>query len=244
MHRARLTAALLSLATLVNARAAELDVTPVLVELSPEAPTALLSVRNAGERPVRLQLRVFAWAQKSDGAMELSATTDVAAYPALVEIPAGAERKLRLGATAPQPGPRERSYRAFIEELPPPAAAAGTQVQVLTRIGIPIFVRPQSWTRKPELGLLDAPAGRVRVALRNSGSVRIRPRTVRLAAYDGAGKAVGAVELPSWYVLAGGERIYDAALPAGSCPAARKVTVTAQLDGGDVETSANARCEP
>ncbi|HUL60208.1 MAG TPA: fimbria/pilus periplasmic chaperone [Anaeromyxobacteraceae bacterium] len=244
MHRACLAAALLALATTGAARAGQLDISPIVMELSPESPSALLSLRNVGEPAARFQVRIFVWAQTPEGKMDLAPTRDVAAYPPLLEIPAGEERKIRIGAKDARPGPRERSYRLLLEEMPRGDAPPAGQVRVLTRISVPIFLRPQTAVAKSEIRIAEGHAGRFRAALRNLGTVHVRPQSVRVVARDAARKVVGEQDLQAWYVLAGDERVYDVELPASACPAARTATITAAYELGAVEATANDVCAP
>jgi fimbrial chaperone protein len=61
----------------------------------------------------------------------------------MMTLSPGEERRMRVAVTA-TPGEVERTYRIFIEELPPPKNEpdGSNGVQVLTRVGIPIFVAP------------------------------------------------------------------------------------------------------
>lgn len=227
----------LLLASAAPARAGELDVKPILVELGPQARTALLAVRNSGEAPLRVQVRVAAWEQDAEGVMRLAATTAVLAFPPLLEIAPGATRNVRVG-TELAPGAMERSFRVFLEELPPAAEAAGAEVRVLTRVGIPVFVAPAARAARAVIAPPELARGRLEVVLRNEGTVRVRPSTVRLELRDAAGRPLLEKALESWYVLAGGERRYQVALERAVCVAARTATVTATLDTGEVKASA------
>jgi len=170
------------------------------------------------------------WAQAEDGQMQLSPTGDVIVFPPIVAIGPGEERNLRIGTRA-QAGAVEGSYRIFLEELPPPQRAGDkSQVQVLSRIGIPVFVAPGRPEVRAELAGLSLEKGRATFALRNTGTVRVRPSRVRLEGLGVDGKAVFARDLDAWYVLAGGERRFEVPLPAGRCAEVRALAVEAALE--------------
>ncbi len=221
------------------ARAGELAVSPVSVELTGRSPSALLAVRNAGREPLRFQVRAFAWDEAPSGEMKLEPTTDVVVYPPVGELAAGEARNLRVGVTA-APGPRERTWRIFLEEIPSAAAPAeGSQVRIRTRVGIPIFLAPQAGGgARPGVAWLALSGGKVRFTVRNEGEVHFRPSSIRVLLADAAGRTVAELPVPSWYVLAGRERIHEVAVPAEACRRAASVLAVASVEEGAVQAKA------
>jgi fimbrial chaperone protein len=107
---------------------------------------------------------------------------------------------------------------------------------------VPVFFAPARPAASGELAFLARDGERVRFTLRNTGTVRLRPTAVTLAlrAKDGATVLERTVE--AWYVLAGGERVYEVELPAEACAKAAEVVVTAALDAGAIEARAQGAC--
>jgi fimbrial chaperone protein len=203
----------------------------VLVELTAREPRAILSVRNAGCEPVRIEVKRSLWAQAEDGQMQLSPTEEVVVFPPLLTLGPGEERNLRVGATAGAAA-AERSYRIFVEELPPPEKPGQrSQVQVLSRIGIPVFLAPERPLARAALVGLRLEKGRARFALRNTGTVRVRPSQVRLAGLSADGRPLFSSPVEAWYVLADGERQWEVPVPPEACPGLRSLEVEAALDG-------------
>jgi fimbrial chaperone protein len=231
----------LLLAAAAPARAGQIDVKPILVELGPRGRTALVEVRNAGTTPLRVQVRTAAWAQDAAGAVRVEPTTELLAFPPLLGIAPGTRRNVRVG-TELAPGPVERSFRVFLEELPPPADAGAAEVRVLTRISIPVFLAPAAPVVRAVVAPPAVSAGRLTALLRNEGNARFRPSAVRLVVRGAAGGPLLEQDLEGWYVLAGGERRYEVALGEAVCTAARAAavtaTVTATLDTVEVKASA------
>jgi len=223
------------------AAAGQLELSPILVELSAGGRTALISVRNAGGAPMRYQARAYSWAQGTDGAMDLLPARDLVVFPPLLELAPGEARNLRVGVDA-TPGASERAWRLVVEELPRRDVEPGTQVQVLTRVGVPVFFAPARPAAGGELAFLSRDGARVRFTLRNTGTVRLRPASVKLALRAADGSAVHERSLEAWYVLAGGERIYDVELPPAACAEASEVVVTAALETGAIEARAQGAC--
>jgi fimbrial chaperone protein len=234
-------ASVLLLAPLAAA-AAELEISPVLVELSAERRTALLTLRNAGSTAARFQAKAFAWTQKADGTMNLEPTRSLVLFPPLVELEPGESRTLRVGTEA-APDAVERSWRVVVEELPwRDQAPAGIAVRVLTRVGLPAFLAPRETRRKGEIAFLDRDGKRVLFALRNGGTVRLQPTSVALALVSARGEKLFERQLDSWYVLAREERVWDVAVPREACEKAAEVVVTATLEADAVVGRAAGGC--
>src|SRR5262245_47029620 len=124
--------------------ASTLRVSPVQVNLSAASPSTLLTISNDSDQPIRIQVSASAWDQDSSGKMLLTPTRDVVFFPMMLTIAPHAERKVRVGSSA-EFGSVEKAYRLFVEELPAaatPTATGGFQIQVLTRMGIPVFLQP------------------------------------------------------------------------------------------------------
>jgi fimbrial chaperone protein len=135
-----------------------------------------------------------------------------------------------VGAVVP-PTDREKTYRLFVEELPP-SERQGTSngVAMLTRMGIPIFLQPARPTAQAALQDLALRAGHFTFTVRNTGSAHLVPQAVRVRALDGSGAVLDEQKPAAWYILAGGSRTYDVALPAERCAAARSLAVDVQLE--------------
>ena len=213
-----------------RAGAAAFSIDPTQIRLSARAPSVLLTVRNESTAPVRLQIAAFGWAQAVSGEMQLGPTDDIVFFPALFTLAPGEARKVRVGTTAAF-GSVERAYRLFVEELPGERGPrnAGTGVQVLTRMGIPIFLQPDVPRASAVLDGLAAGDGVVSFRLRNTGTVHFVPDGVRLRGLDEGGNAVFERAIRSWYVLAGGIREFQAAVEPPHCQQVRLVHVEVRI---------------
>jgi fimbrial chaperone protein len=218
-------------------------VSPVVVELAAGQRTALLTVRNAGAAPVRLQAKASTWTNGPDGRMQLSPTREVAIFPPLLELAPGETRNLRVGTDAPAQ-PVERAWRLSLEELPrEDAPPAGMGVRVLTRVGLPVFLAPAAApVARGEVQFLARAGGKVRFAVRNTGTVRLRPSAVSFALVSGRGEPVFEKPLDPWYLLAREERVYEVEPPAGACDRAAEMVATVQLESGPLVGRAPGAC--
>ena len=230
----RLASLVLLLGAASSARAAGLQVTPVLVELTRGAPRATLLVKNVADAPVRLELTVSAWDQTPDGQMRLAPAPDFVVYPPLLQLAPGEERNVRVSTTAAF-GAKEQSYRLFVRELPSAGKPAEqATVRLLTRIGVPIFLAPSRPVLKAEITGAAVHAGKLALTIRNTGTTRLSPGKLKIEGVGGDGRVVFSTTADLWYVLAGGERALDVALPADGCGRAHAVTVEAQVGEGSV----------
>jgi fimbrial chaperone protein len=224
-------AAGLTLCQAVAAQAASFSVNPVQVFLSATTKSALLTLKNETDQPVRFQLSLMAWNQDPGGQMQLAATDDIVFFPALLTLQSHEERKIRVGATVP-PGKIEKTYRLFVEELPPlDKKDTPNGVTMVTKMGIPIFLQPAKAIGQAAIRDLSAKDGRFLFKLENTGTVHFTPQSIRVKAADAAGVSLSDVKVDAWYVLAGGVRAFDLAVPAAQCAQVRSLTVEAQVEG-------------
>jgi fimbrial chaperone protein len=209
-----------------------LEVTPIQVELTPAAPSEIITLHNKSTDAVRYQVSAFAWDQSPSGEMQLARTKDVHFFPSLLTVGAGEKRNVRV-ATAMKPGTIERTYRLFVEQLPPGPDASQSGVRVLTRVSIPVFVAPRTPMPAAEVTALAVERGKISFVLRNTGNVRTRPKLVRVVG-RGDGKILFDLPVSSWYVLADGERAFEVEAPREHCRGVRNVSVEAVLEKSTV----------
>jgi fimbrial chaperone protein len=227
----------LALGLAAVARAASFSVNPTQVLLSGDTRSALVSLKNETDQPVRFQLSVSAWTQAADGQMVLAPTEDVVFFPALLTLKPREERKVRVGANV-APGSTEKTYRLFVEELPPLEKPDGVNgVAMLTKMGIPVFIRPTKLVAAATIGELALKAGRLSFQLRNTGTVFFIPQAIRVRGMNAAGVAVADQQVSAWYILAGGHRTFDVALAGPTCAQVRSVLVEAQVSGATIKES-------
>jgi fimbrial chaperone protein len=232
------------------ARASSFELDPVTVTLTPDATSHVVEVRNRSTRPLRMQIKAFAWSQSDAGEMQLAPTGDVVFFPSILVIAPGQTRKLRLGVVEPA-AKLEKSYRLSVEELPPlelasvPApgeragAAAGPDLR--TRMIIPVFFRPAAAAPHPRVGEPTVSGGVIHVSAENAGAAHMVLSSVRVTVRDASGDVVRDERLRGWYVLAQGVRRYEVAAPA-TCKSALRVDVRLETDAGEVTSTSALPC--
>jgi fimbrial chaperone protein len=213
------------------ASAATFSVNPTQIMLSAKTTSTLLTLSNESDEPIRFQLSAFGWTQTAGGEIELAPTREVVFFPALLMLGPKEQRRIRVGATVPAAAV-ERTYRIFVEELPPlQAPGAGAAVRVLTKMGVPIFLRPAKEAATAALNDLGLHAGSLHFTVANTGTVHFVPEQIKVRALGRDGKPVVERDLAAWYILAGGRREFDIALPAAECGRIASVAIDVGFSG-------------
>src|SRR6185503_20021570 len=169
------------------AAAATFTVDPTQIFLTGRSGSVLLTLRNESTEVLQFQLSVFAWAQSPSGEMRLEATEDIVFFPTLLTLKPMETRRVRVGSATAQEV-REKTYRIFVEELPP-TNAVGNGVRVLTKMGIPIFVRPVKEVATATLSDLRQQEGALRFTLTNAGTVHVVPQSIKVRGLAGSNAA-------------------------------------------------------
>jgi fimbrial chaperone protein len=217
-----------------RAEASSFTVNPIKITLSDKERSTLLTVQNQSDEPLRFQVSVNGWSQSVSGEMVLSGTKDIVVYPSILTLAPGEQRKLRVGSTVGG-SPTEKSYRIFVEELPPLQSAkkaTSSEVRVLTKMGVPVFLEPAGTITKAAVENLGMSRGRLAFDVKNVGNVHFVAGKIIVRAFGPSGQAVHSAEVQGWYVLAGTARHFDIEIPKPACGKATTVTVEVPLEKG------------
>ncbi|MDE2149377.1 MAG: molecular chaperone [Gammaproteobacteria bacterium] len=222
-----------------NASAASFEVSPVRIQLSPAEPIGVLQISNDGDTPVTVQLEPKRWSQ-TGGDDVYAGTRDLLATPPIFTLPAAGTQLVRIGLRVAPPPASEASYRIFLQQVPAAPAPGFRGLQVLLRIGIPVFVKPGGpvqprlqWTAHAGTG------GKLLVAAQNLGSAHVQVVSLSVSA-GRSGKPLAQQSL-SAYVLPGRRRQWT--LKADPLPkAGTMLHLRAQTDAG--ELSGDAALQP
>lgn len=219
----------------LGAAAGSMQVRPVHIEMTRGARSATATIINQTGEPLRIQVTGYTWEQTSQGEMKLTPSDDVILFPSLLVIPPLGSKSVRVALEAP-PGDVEKTYRLYFEELPSLQSQLhpgnGPMLVLREKIGIPIFFSAQgNGTGKVVVRDARVSGGRVAFSLHNDGSAHAMVTNLTLAANDAAGRPLYSQKLKTWYILAGGTRVYDAKIPAGACGKIAQVTIAGKGDG-------------
>jgi fimbrial chaperone protein len=224
-----------------GARAAQLRVEPILLEMTAPAAAGTLTLHNEQGTEVAVQTRVLRWTLK-DGKESLEPTDDVVASPPIATLAPNAEYIVRVVRVSKVPVRSEESYRVIVDQLPDLRRQQTRTVNLLIRQSIPVFFRPQqlaparlSWTFREE-------GGKLLVVATNSGDERVRIASLRLR--DGAGRTVFFGNGLVGYVLGRSFVEWTAPGEPRGFGAAGPVTVSAETDKGPLNATARASGRP
>lgn len=214
---------------ILPAAAANFGVSPIRIELDRGAKSGAITVANDEEgETLRVQLRLFEWTQDATGKDEYRESDDLLYFPRLMTLEKGEQKLVRVGLRVPVTV-QEKTYRLFIEELPaPPAAgaAAGAQVAIAVRFGVPIFVKPVKEEVQGEIEKISLAKGVLRVGVRNKGNVEFTIKSITASSGEAFSK-----EVPGWYLLAGASREYAIELPEETCNRLKRLDIAVKTDG-------------
>ena len=215
-----------------TASAATFTVNPTQIFLSGRTGSVLLTLRNESAETLSFQLSVFTWTQSVSGQMQLEPTADIVFFPSLLTLKPSETRRVRVGnATALDV--REKTYRIFVEELPP-VDKVQEGVRVLTKLGIPIFLRPAKEVASATVNELRQQDGTLRFTLTNAGTVHVMPQSIKVRGLAGSNTAFER-ELEGWYVLAGSRREFEMVFPKTQCAHVTSIVVDVQFGSGKLQ---------
>jgi fimbrial chaperone protein len=123
------------------AAASTFNISPIRVQLGAGHRTEALTLTNAEDAPVVVQVRVVSWSQK-DGAEALEDTREVLSTPPVLQIPANGQQVIRVALRRDPDPERELTYRVIFEEVPQAAPQEFSGLRVALHLSVPIFVAP------------------------------------------------------------------------------------------------------
>lgn len=210
-----------------GAVAGQFGVSPIRLDLDRGARTGAVTISNDDtDKPLQVQMKLFAWTQDAKGDDQYEESGDLTFFPRIMTLPPQEQRLLRAGIHLP-PGPAERPYRLFIEEIPGPAkdTAKGAQVSVAIRFGVPIFVAPLKVEAQGVIDKAEVAKGTLQVLVRNTGNVHFVIQTLTARSGDAFNN-----EVSGWYLLPGAARTYSIKIPPDICTKLSKLDVTVKTD--------------
>jgi fimbrial chaperone protein len=212
IQRSHLAALLTCLAMAAPAAASTFNISPIRAQLSTSHPTEALTIMNADDSPVVVQIRVVSWSQK-DGAEQLEDTRELLATPPVMQIPANGQQIVRVALRrAPDPA-QELTYRVIFEEVPPAPQKDFVGLRVALRLSVPVFIAPVHGHANPQMAWQSRllPNGQLEIAATNSGSGHLQIMDFE-AQFPGSLMPLRGVT--SKYVLPGSRMIWVLTPPA------------------------------
>jgi len=225
-----------------STRAANLGVSPTLIDLHAGESVSGLRVHNGDEsEPVNVQARLVRWQQQA-GVDVHTPTEAVVVSPPVSRVAPGAENLIRVIRTDQTPVVGEESYRLLIDQLPNPGTQTAGTISILIRHAVPVFfaaanaspAQAQWQIARATRTDPDAPAqAGWRVTVHNSGDKRLR--LANLTLQDSNDRVTGEHPGLLGYVLGHSTMTFFIAARANTATASA-LRLSAQSETGEIKT--------
>ena len=207
--------------------AGSFGVAPIRLDFDRGTRSTVVEITSEDEQKLSFQAKLFEWTQGPDGKDEYVASQDLIWFPQLFTVDPHGKRIIRIGIRPGAPPDREKTYRLFIEEIAPAAAAtSGAEVRVVLRFGVPIFIAPAVTQKSFAIESVEPARGKVLMRVRNNGTQSARFETVTLQRGDTV-----LAEAQGWYLLVGGARTFEIPVDPAKCPSPGPLEAVASAEG-------------
>jgi fimbrial chaperone protein len=231
--RASFGAILGAFAATSQVHAGALQISPTTLTAAAPAGATALTVANTGKEPVKAQVRVFRWTQVN-GEDVLTPATSVVASPPFLTLNGREPYTLRVVRTDRQAPTTEESYRVLLDELPNRAANTPSRVNIVVRLSVPAFFKPQNTAPAKLSFRFDKDS----LVVTNSGGARARLADLMLR--DDQGRSVSLGRGLNGYVLAGSSRRWILP-PSARLLSKNSVTAVASTEEGPLDARVATR---
>ena len=200
----------------VHGYSANFSLNPIRVYFDGSSKTNILSITNNSDDSISVQLRAYAWTQNEKGENSYDLTKDIVFFPKIANIKKGEKKIVRLGTRVPQ-GKQEKTYRLYIEEIPNLKKMDRTAVNIVMKIGVPIFLAPVKVEPKGLVKEMDLDAGSFHAKLINDGNVHFILRAINVQGRNEAGEEIFREEIGGRYLHSGNAKDITFDIPQESC---------------------------
>ena len=215
--------------------AGNLQVEPVLVDVTAPGAASTVTLRNEGTEAINAQIRVFKWAIVN-GKEQLTPTNDVVASPPSVTLTPKGQYVARIVRVSKQPVVGEESYRLMVDQLPDLSQQRNGAVNLMVRYSIPVFFGAANKKNPTVAWSVAAKGDKVTLTAHNSGDRRLRLSALSL--HDASGKSLSFGNGLAGYAL--GQSAVTWTVPGRGFSTNGAISVTAQSDGGPIQAVASA----
>lgn len=223
--------ALAALAASQDCVAGSLHVKPTTISLSPGQSASVMTVTNAGDTPMDVQVRVVEWGQVRN-AEDLKATQKLVASPPRVRLAPKSSQSVRIVRVAKQAVTKEESYRLLVDEVVDPRGTPGVGVAMQIRYSVPVFVLPAA----PAAGAVKvtATSNRDTLSLNATNAGGLHAQLADVSVENAAGAVTPVTRGLLGYVLPGASREWRLTIPANAAANGRPVRMRALVNGQEL----------
>lgn len=184
------------------AQAGNWRVMPIKIFFDTRTRSEVITVTNAGDQPLALEVTAMEWTQDPQGRDIYKPAADLIFFPKQLTVGPKKERVIRTGIKVPAIN-REKTYRLFIKEVPDRSQSAPNAVAIAIQFGVPIFVKPVKEEIQGEILNPQVAGGQLRLSVANTGNSHFRIGTVGATGVDAAGESIYSEEVRGGYLLPG-----------------------------------------
>ena len=190
-----------------RAVAGNLEISPTSVEVGAPGLASTVTLKNRGDKPVKLQTRLLSWSQTPAGE-KLVKTNDVVVSPPFVEIQQNGTAVIRIVRLSKSQVKTEETYRFLVDEIPSRIANKKTTIQMVMRYSLPVFFT-DGQHENPTFDM-DAQQlnGKLVLNVQNQGAEHLKLFDMRAEGPDGRSVSFGNGLVG--YVLAGASNTFAA----------------------------------
>jgi fimbrial chaperone protein len=163
-----------------SCQAGSIELSPVRASLSNKAKVAVLTVRNTGTEESVMQVTLNKWTLDGKG-YAYAQSQELVVTPVTFRLAAGAQQIVRVGLRDAAPLRTEAAYRLLVEEVPPPPSADVTQMRMVIRHDLPVFVAPIAPAKAVLDIAMDCAADGSRLRMTNMGNVHAQLLKITLS---------------------------------------------------------------
>lgn len=171
--------------------AASLQVQPALLDVAAPGAASTITLRNTGDKPISVQVRVFRWST-ADGKDKLEPTDQVIASPPAIALSPNTDYVARVVRVVKQPVVGEEAYRLLVDELPDAQQSTGATIKILVRHSVPVFFSAPERSPASVNWLVRKRGNQLTLEARNSGDTRLRVSALSVRDISGNTVSFGA----------------------------------------------------
>lgn len=238
MQRAKAWAlgALVAFLSAGQGHAQSLRVSPITLDLPPEAMSAFLNIGNDSGKPVTVQARVFRWTQVN-GEDKLERTGDIAVSPPQLTVAHNSGGIVRIVRIARTPVASEECYRVLLDEIPDRSRMQAGTITLAMRHSVPVFFGSKDPLRGALQWSVAGGGGKFTLHAENTGQKRFKLTGLRVT--DSEARALISIDGLAGYVLGGQIKAWELAVPKGVLKPGTPLRIEAKSKAGPINASAN-----
>lgn len=211
---------------------AEPVVDPTALVFTEAGQTNTLRLFNNEDREISWVVSALRWDHDRSGADSFGATSDVEVSPSAVSLEPHSGGALEVASKSGPQNDRESAYRIVLQS----GADASHGFDVVYRMSVPVFLRPDHQIRSRAIAVEQRSAGQLEITIANNGNTHEFVKFLEVSATDEHGADIFLTRQSGWYILAHHARTYVLDLSTNDCRNASLVNASVEFRDGPAES--------